>query len=227
MHIPKTAGMSLTAALTDTLRPHTAVVGFDRVLFGDYEDFASLDETIRRDVYLSADALPRADLIAGHMAYSSLRQRFDEAQFITVLREPISRLLSHWLFWRGFSDKQLAPWGGWADRVRQARKSLIAFLREPSVACQLDNLVVRLLLWPHPLIPVNNFIDPRHGRRLLAEARNRLAGFVLVDVVENPGLPDVLQTWLGRPFVLDRRNETGCIPESLRLPLAEELTQET
>jgi hypothetical protein len=226
MHIPKTAGTSLVAALTDALRPKAVLSGFDRVLFGDYQNFASFDDAVRREVYFSADALPAADLVAGHMAYSSLRQRFPDGQFMTVLREPFSRLLSHWLYWRGLSDQQLAPWGEWADRLRQARRPLAAFLRERSVACQVDNLAVRMLLWPHPLIPVGDFIDPRHGPSLVAEARDRLAGFVLVDLVENPKLAEVLRIWLGRPFVPDRRNETGCIPEPLRRPLADELTQE-
>jgi hypothetical protein len=227
MHIPKTAGTSLAAALIETLRPDTAIVGvFDRVLFGDYGEFDSLEEAIRRGVYLSADALPAADLVTGHIAYSSLRERFADAQFITVLREPFSRLLSHWLYWRGLPDEYLVQWGGWSERVRQARKPLAAFLRERSLACQLDNVVVRMLLWPHPLIPVDNFIDARHGHTLLTDARDRLTTFAFVHLVENAGLSDVLQTWLDNPCMLDRRNETVCIPEPLRSPLANELTPE-
>ena len=223
LHIPKTAGTSLVAALIDTLHPRTVIGGFDRVLFGDYDDFTSFDEALRREVHLSPDTLAAADLISGHIAYSSLRQRFPGAQFVTVLREPISRLLSHWLYWRGQSDEELAPWGPWADRVRLSRMPLTAFLSSRLLACQLDNLVIRMLLWPHRLIPIDDFIDRRHDRRLLAEARERLAGFTIVDVVETPELPDRLQRWLGCPFVLDRRNETGSIPESLRRPLAMEM----
>jgi hypothetical protein len=227
MHVPKTAGTSLAAALIDTLRPRAPIGGFDRVLFGDYEDFPSLHEEIRRVVYLSPDAMPaEADLVAGHIAYSSLRQRYPDAQLITVLREPFSRVLSHWLYWRGLSDETLAPWGSWADRVRQSHLSLAEFLSSRLLACHLDNLVVRMLLWPHRLIPIDDFIDPEHDRRLLAEAHGRLGGFSFVDVVENPELPGQLQRWLARPLASDRRNETGRVPEPLSRPLVAELTLE-
>jgi len=226
MHIPKTAGTTLTAALIETLRPRTTFGGFDRVLFGDYEDFASIDKEIRRWLYISADALPAVDFVSAHMAYSTLRRAFADAQFITVLREPHTRLLSQWLYWRGTSDEILANWGRWADRVRHARRPLASFLRERSVACHVDNLGVRMLLWPNPLIPVDDFIDPRHDHSLLAEARDRLAGFAFVEVLENAELSELLQTWLGQPCVLDRRNATPRIPEQLRSSLVDELTHE-
>jgi hypothetical protein len=223
MHIPKTGGSALIAALRER---YTMTLGLDRTLFGDFIDFESMDSTIRQLVHFSAETLPIADVVVGHMAYSTLRQRFANAQFITVLREPFSRLLSHWLFWRGQTDENLASWGSWADRVRLARKPLAAFLSEQSLVCQLDNLVVRMLLGPHELIPVDNVIAVRHGRKLLSEARRSLAAFALVGLFENPRLSSDLRRWFGQDFVLGRHNETGRIPELLRRPLAEELTQE-
>jgi hypothetical protein len=189
MHVPKTAGTSVAAALIDALRPNTTLTGFDRVLFGDYEEFSSIHDEIRRTIYFSANALPAADLFFGHAAYSTLRQRFPNGHLMTVLREPFSRILSHWLYWRSLSDDVLVPLGSWADRVRRSRLPLDQFLSHPCVACQLDNLVVRMLLWPHKLIPVDNYIDPRHDQRLLAEAHDRLAHFSFVDVVESPEFP--------------------------------------
>jgi hypothetical protein len=76
------------------------------------------------------------------------------------------------------------------------------------------------------LIPSDNFIDPRHGRKLLAQARHRLSGFDFLDVIENPAFPDQLQRWLGRSLVLRQLNETPSVPEPLRSRLSQELTRE-
>jgi hypothetical protein len=120
MHIPKTSGTSLSSALVDLFDPPRIVIGLDRVLFGNYDDFSAIDESVRQQIYLSPGDLPDAEFVAGHMAYLTLKQRFAEAQFMTILREPCSRILSNWLYWRGQSEEHLSPWGPWADRVRLA-----------------------------------------------------------------------------------------------------------
>ena len=51
------------------------------------------------------------DLIAGHFAFSTLSQKYPEAQLVTFLRELYSRLSSHWLFLRSLSEDELAVWG--------------------------------------------------------------------------------------------------------------------
>ena len=227
MHIPKTAGTSLVAALIQALEPRALISGLDGVLFGDFDSFSSFQDDLRSHIYLSPEAMPvNADLITGHIGYTSLRQRFPDAQLITVLREPFCRILSHWLFWRGNTDEVLVAWGSWADRVRLSHQPLANFLSTPTLACQIDNLAVRMLLSPHPLIPVADFIDPKHDRQVLTEAHDRLGQFSRVDVVENPKLSSRLKKWLGRPFDIERRNETEGIPEPLRRPLVSELTSE-
>ena len=226
MHVPKTGGTSIAVALQSALEPCRAIRGFDRVLFGDYADFRSLDDSVSREIHLSAETLPAADLIAAHVARSSFEHRYPDVQLMTVLREPFSRLLSLWLFWRSHSDEQLAPWGSWGDRLRLSRLPLAAFLSSREVACQTDNVVVRMLLWPRRLIPDGDFIVPRHDDRLLAAAQDVLARFAVADVVENPRLSERLQRWLDRPVALERKNQTGGIPAPLRNCLATELTAE-
>ena len=227
MHIPKTSGTAVRSGLAKALAPAIAVGGFDHSLFGSFRDFDSLHESVRCQIYDSPAALPKnADLVAGHIAFSSLREAFPLAQRLTLLREPVSRVLSHWLFWRQHTDKDLAPWGSWADRVRQSRKPLADFLADPLLACQTDNLVLRMLLWPHPLLPLAQFIDPAHDEQLIHEAMARLLAFDFVDVVENGALMQRLQRWLDRPFNHDRYNETSAIPEQFRTPLHHELTPE-
>ncbi|GAN75912.1 hypothetical protein [Acidisphaera rubrifaciens] len=224
MHIPKTAGTSLVLALRRALAPAASVGGFDASLFGDYADFDTFDAPTRAAIHLRPHDLPPADFVAGHFALSTLMGRYPRARLLSVLREPRSRLLSLWLFWRSHSDEQLAGWGTWADRVRLARLPLAAFLRAPAVACQTDNMITRALLWPHPLIPDGGFIAPDDEAWLLTDARRRLAQLSFVDVVEVAGWEARLQAWLGRPLDLARCNETTPMPRGLRGDLARELT---
>ena len=169
----------------------------------------------------------RAPLIMGHFAYSSISHAYDDARLVTVLREPFCRLFSHWLFWRQHSDEQLAPWGLWADRVRTARRPLADFLSSPTVACQTDNIVVRMLLWPHPLVPDDDFINPVHDAALIQEARVRLGKFAHVDVIENPDLVGSLGAFIGRSVDYDRVNGTGAPPDEFRCDLDENLGRDS
>jgi hypothetical protein len=225
MHVPKTAGTALIGACWSALRPVRIVSGFDGAMFGGFRDFASMDATIRRQIFHAAAAIPAgARFIAGHMALSSLRDSTPSAQFITVLREPVSRVLSHWLFWRQHDDDSLAGWGTWADRIRQAREPLAGFLNTRDVACQIDNVALRMLLWPHRFIPDDDFIDQRHDEVLFAEAGAALGRFDFVGIIENPAFQDHLRRWLGRPAPCRRVNETRVPPSEFRTALADEIT---
>jgi hypothetical protein len=203
------------------------VHGFDHCLFGAFREFDAFDPVVQQHIYASPASLPRAaELIAGHLALSTVRQAYPRAQSLTILREPVSRLLSHWIFWRQHTDAELTPWGAWADRVRYARQPLATFLREPLLACQTDNLALRMLLWPHPLVPPDRFIDPNDDDRLVAKALAQLRDFDFVEVIENDDFVRNLQLWLGRPVTYDRLNETGPLPANFRAPLHPQLTAE-
>jgi hypothetical protein len=109
--------------------------------------------------------------------------------------------------------------------VRLTRQPLIEFLNHPEAACHTDNIAVRMLLRPHPLIPDDGFIDSASDERLVSEAAARLKAFAFADVVENPRLEDDVRAFLVRPFVHRRVNET-IVPSELRVPLGEELNDE-
>lgn len=225
MHVPKTSGTSIMAALAAGHEPTAMVGGFDHSLFGTFEDFDELSEQVAPFIYASSGVVPRgAAVIAGHMALSTLRQTYPEARFMTILREPICRLLSHWMFWRQLTDGDLAVWWPWSERVSLARQPLESFISNPILACQTDNLTLRMLLWPHPLIPRGDFIRPADDRVLLAEATRRLMIFDFLDCVENPDLWGRIETWLQRPLTRANLNETSAIPPAYRSPLHSELT---
>jgi hypothetical protein len=125
MHVPKTSGASIAHGLARVLAPTVVVSGFDLSLFDPGREFESIDDSIRCNIYTSPASMPKnADLVAGHFAISTLIEAYPTAQRCTVLREPLSRLLSHWLYWRQHVDCDLAPWGDWAHLMRAARKLL-------------------------------------------------------------------------------------------------------
>ncbi len=226
MHIPKTSGTALIAGLRAAIEPRQEVTGADRVLFGGFRAFDSFDRDEQGRFSSQPSDLPDGDFITGHIAFSTLRQRYGSINYVTVLREPISRILSHWLFWRTVPDDYLARFGSWADNVRRAREPLEGFLSCKNVACHTDNLSIRMLLWPHPLIPEDDFIDCRFDDALMHEAIVALRQFAFADIVENPRMLSNLEDWLGRPVPYPVINETSHIPLSLQRPLHSEFTPE-
>lgn len=227
MHVPKTSGTAINSGLGEALNPLPWVAGFDRSIFGAFDAFDSMQVGLRATIHL--DLFPPAevpDLVSGHFSYSTITRSRPQAQLMTVLREPRARILSHWMFWRAQSDQNLQGWGGWSEIVRLARLPLLQFLNRGEVACQVDNATVRMLLWPHPLIPDDGFIHVSSDERLIIEAAARLKRFAFADVIENPRFKANLQSWIGRPFTYARVNETNDVPPELRVPLRDELTPE-
>jgi hypothetical protein len=225
VHIPKTSGVAITNALIEALAPTRTLVGFDGALFGSFHDFDSLAPELRGSIYLDPAKLPLdVGLVAAHMSVSTAEKAYPKGQYLTLLREPYSRILSHWVFWRTLSDELLMLWGTWAHVLKQARNPLSEFLSCRQIACQTDNIFIRMLLWPHSLIPSDDFIKSRNDEKLLAEAITRLKRFAYVDLLENPNLQINLETWLGRPCTYKRVNETGSVPAEFKTPLHAELT---
>jgi hypothetical protein len=222
MHVPKTAGAALTHGLIEALPASNCVNCYDRGFFGGLGS----GET-NLPVF---DALPPAgdvvDFVAGHITYSTLIQGRPAARFMTVLREPRSRIISLWTFYRSHSDETAARLAAFGRVVRLARRPLVEFLNHPEAACHTDNKCVRMLLWPHPLIPDDGFIDEASDERLACEAAARLKAFHFADVVENPRLEDNVRAFLARPLAYRRTNETPRLPSELRVAPEEELTRE-
>ena len=193
---------------------------------------SDLTSSNRTAGHRSASNLPlwlkEKGFVAGHISLSTLLAGRPESQLVTILREPISRILSHWLFCRAATDAQLEPWGSeWSIIVQQSRGSLMDFLTAPMGASQSDNLMLRYLLRPHTMIPEAGFIDERHDDALLAEAVDRLRSFSLVDVSENPVLEINLGRWFGGPMDLPHLNQASEIPPTLRRDILVDLTDAT
>ena len=174
MHVMKTSGVALRAGLREVLPSPEYIGGFDRGYFGAFRSFETMSPEIRQGIH---EALPPAngiDFVTGHLAYSTLIRGLPAARFMTVLREPRSRILSLWMYWRSMSDEEVSLFGAWRRVIRLTRQPFIEFLNRPEAACQTDNVYVRMLLWPHPLIPDDGFIDSASDGRLASEAAERL-----------------------------------------------------
>ena len=227
MHVPKTAGAALTHSLIEALPATVCVNCYDRGFFGA---LGSCEIILPPADHAVFDALPAADevidFVAGHITYSTLVQGRPAARLMTVLREPRSRILSLWTFYRSQSDETVSRLAGFGRVVRLARRPLIEFLNHPEAACHTDNKYVRMLLWPHPLIPDDGFIDEASDERLVCEAAARLRAFEFADVIENPRLEDNVRAFLVRPFVYRRENESPRLPAELRVAPEQEFTGE-
>ncbi|GAB0120284.1 hypothetical protein Acid7E03_43560 [Acidisoma sp. 7E03] len=228
MHVPKTAGITLTEALQAAVPEARTVRGLDRALFGVFSAFDTMSPAERDAIYASPERFPPdAQLIMGHISRSTLRAAYPAAQLITVLRDPLTRLLSHWLYWRQHTDAMLEPVGGWAEMVRKSRLPLASFLADPVLAPQTDNMTLRLLLWPDPRLAPDRFIDPADDEALFTDAVACLRDFAFLDVIENPAFRSRLDAWFGRPLSHGRLNETQHVPADFRSPLHREFTAET
>ena len=205
VHIPKAAGTSVVQQLESRLRPRKFVYGLDLSQFGSFSAFDTMPVAMRATIFDHARPIPEeVDIIAGHLSPKTILAQYPTAKLVTFMRAPAPRLLSHWFYWRGYTDDILAKYGAWGDAIASARSDLNDFLCTRQIACVIDNVTLRMLLWPHPLIPEDDFIDPKHDSDLLAEALRTLEQFSYVNIIEAPDTELSLNAWLkenyGRSF---------------------------
>lgn len=110
--------------------------------------------------------------------------------------------------------------------MAKATGTLVDFLTDPLLAGPVDNVGLRMLLWPHPLIRDEAFIAESDDAELLALAIKVLDGFDFVDVIENRQFEPRLAKWMGVDLRLERLNETAPVPAELCAPLERMLTPE-
>jgi hypothetical protein len=218
MHIAKAGGTALHSAFGHAFDCPEPPHYLDRSNFGSYDDFASWHPDARkRMIFLpeSGGFEKNAPYIAGHISLSTIRDHFPGAQVVTVLREPISRLLSSWIFGRASYDEAPDYQGSWGQQL--ASTPLGELLAAPQFACAVDNGVVRALLCPHPLIPDDGFIAPEHDDELLKEALTLLDSFSAVGVYEDENYISLFEEFLGKKLSVNRENETRFIKNNLTL----------
>lgn len=199
VHVPKSAGSSIKNAVTQRCAAASiAPIQLDRVLFGSFDRFDEMPARTRSTIAVDGPGeIDGFDVVMWHFGFASLAPHFAPADTMTVLREPRSRLLSHYTFWRGWSSARHADWDPYDASRRAVSATFGEFLQDPTVASQTDNLVTRMLLAPHPSIPADGFIDDGALEELAALGGALLDDFGFADVVESgPALWRDLSSWL-------------------------------
>lgn len=224
-HIPKTAGTALREAISSGLRDAQVVHVLDHVMFGDFTDFRSIAPAMRSQIVATPSELPEfADFVTGHISPWTTRRRYPRARHLTALREPRSRLVSQWLFNRAHTDFMIRHWGNFDAWFKIGRASLSEWLDSTTTVPISDNAITRFLVWPTEIVPANDFIHPETDQRVLAAARESLARFDHIALVEDPHMTERLGAWLGRELIFERHNDVRPMPRHLRPRLIDEVS---
>lgn len=207
VHVPKSAGSSIKNAVAVHCEPSTVASSqLDQILFGAFDRYDEMPSHTRETIAVDgAQSLQGFDVVMGHFSVASLSPHFDTAEIMTVLREPRTRLLSLYTFWRGWTAERHADWDPYDASRRAITASWSEFLSDPTIANQTDNVVARMLLSPHPSIPRDGFIDPTDEDEIVETASELLDRFGFADVVERgSGLWSALSSWLNTPVDPER-----------------------
>lgn len=197
MHMPKAGGTALIREIERTLRPLRWAGGIDRTLTGDFEAFDTMDRHLRAGVFRDETEIPKnVDFFAGHFGWGLLCAWSPEAKMMTVLREPRSRLLSYWFYLGNYSNNVLSLYGDFGERLALARKNFGDYISMSQIACQTDNVMTRMLVWPHPACQATEFISPEMDGTLLMIALERMNQFDFVGIIEDQQLRNRLFLWL-------------------------------
>jgi hypothetical protein len=210
LHVPKSAGTSLRAALEAAFPPGSvAPQGFDTSLFCDFDAFDRLAPPARAAVVVGdeADALAGYPVVSGHFSLPTLDRVAPRSAVATVLREPRARLLSLYAYLRLTPDVD----GIWAPyEVPGSHGTLDDMLAEPRAAHVVCSQLCRMLLGDDPRLPPAAFADPDDAEAIAHDAEAELAETGFVGVLE---LGDATWAGLSRHFGVElrpgRANETG------------------
>jgi hypothetical protein len=161
VHIPKTAGISLREVL---LERYDEARRF-RILH-PADDLAKL-------AALTQEQRGRLDLIEGHMYYGVHQLIGRECRYMTMLRDPVERVLSCYSYVRE------NDWHHLYDRIARGGMSLADCLRD-SVSIELDNHMVRTLAGQQYIHLPFGHVAPA----MLEEAKSNLSTFAAVGLCE-------------------------------------------
>jgi hypothetical protein len=185
LHIPKSGGMSIQTALEVALAPGSlAPQRLDASTFCDFNDFELLSPKMRVQIaasFAEIQSLRRYQTVSGHFSLTTLLQIASASSITTVLREPRTRLLSLYLYWRtpGIGD----PWAPYRAS-EHAQRPLSEFLSEPRLAPAVDNQMCRMLLHGDPRLPELGFAAQSDVEAIASDAIDRLDALGFIGVLE-------------------------------------------
>ncbi len=206
LHIPKCAGSSMHDALSKN---------FERPAI-----YPRYGQDLLRD--------PIAEMrgwryLAGHFSKSGVDRVPGPKWVITALREPKSRVLSLYYFWRSFTDAHIEAKNLRGPRLAKSM-SLLEFLRSDDrfIRHNIRNAQVRTLIGPMQMTPDS---DPYDEPWMVDVAFGNLLRFNYVAFAEtlDDDLPDLCARFgLLAPPETPRRNAFGAFNPSISEPVEKE-----
>jgi hypothetical protein len=226
VHVPKCAGTAVQAALSALPVCHSGPVYYDEDHFGWLDPVRQLPPQRAATVATRGqlrEAVGGHRLVIGHFSAATLAAAGVRALAVAV-REPVSRLLSLYRYWRSLPPDAAASWGEWGVNLMAAATNLTLgeFLAAPVTWPAVDNQLARQLL-----------VDGRVRRVSALHRRLRLTAF-------RYGYPSlrrrlVVAGWSGQaqsfvsqvcaavgvttPPLVDRVNVTRISPDADRQPI--------
>ncbi|MFZ1925848.1 MAG: hypothetical protein WAU42_06875 [Solirubrobacteraceae bacterium] len=185
MHIPKSGGVSIHTALEFALPSnYLAPQRFDTSIFCDFNEFDSLCPETRAEIVVTENEkklLAAYPAVSGHFSLPTLNQITDPSSIVTILREPRTRLISLYIYWR--IPEIYERWNPYRVDMH-ALRPLAEFLSEPRLAAVTDNQVCRMLLHGDSRVPSTSFIANSDIENVALDAIKRLSTIGFVGLLE-------------------------------------------
>jgi len=203
LHIPKAAGTTLQTILSHNFPPNQTWIIDPNRPKSRIENFGKL----------SSEKKQRVIAFRGHMAFGTHRHVQGDFTYVTLLRHPVDRMISHYYY-----VKQCGPAHYLFNDVRRNGYSLTDYVRS-GISPELDNGQVRLLTDTEESVPVGGMT-----REHLKQAKENLVRhFGVVGTVDRF---DEFLIMLRKRFDLpsidyDRENVTRKRPKLKDIPKAD------
>lgn len=170
VHVPKCAGTAVQAALSALPVCHSGPVYYDEDHFGWLDPARQLPPQRAATVATRGqlrEVIGSHRLVIGHFSAATLAAVGVRALAVAV-REPVSRVLSLYRYWRSLPPDAAASWGEWGVTLMAAATNLTLgeFLAAPVTWPAVDNQLARQLL-----------VDGRVRRVSALHRRLRLTAF--------------------------------------------------
>lgn len=211
LHIAKCAGTSVRTALgAASGNPAQPPQQFDSCYVAGIEHPEGLPDAARSQV--AWDDRPSgvgAYVFATHWSLPTLRAHFEPADIATVLRDPLSRILSYLEYTRSLPTALHRTWYPHTLPLDLCRMPLVDALTLPEAARATDNLIARQVRWHDPRLPTADFIAEHDAASLAADTIGSLDQLGAVALVEDGDeMWHRLSRWLGASMPVQRSNST-------------------
>lgn len=206
LHIPKCAGSSVHSALSAS--------------FAKPDIYPRYGQDVLRD---QIGELRRWRYLAGHFSKAGVDRIPGPKWLITVLREPKSRVLSLYYFWRSFTDAHIEAKNLRGPRLAKSM-SVLEFLRsdDPFIVHNVRNAQVRTLIGPMQMTPDS---DPYDAPWMVDVAFGNLLRFNHVAFAEtlDEDLAEMCDRFgLAAPAETPRKNAFGEVNPAVSEPVVKE-----